>query len=188
MRQGIAYKLTFPNGKVYIGITRETLDRRVKRHIAYAKAGKHFALSAAIRKYGEDSFARDVVGTGDWNELKEIEIKLIAQYGSLGSGGYNMTSGGDGSLGVAVPDSVKGKISNSLKGRKLSNDHRKKLSESQIGKIISAETKEKMRLAAIGRVVTDAQKNKVSDSLRGRKQSQELIAKRVAARMTKGKY
>ena len=70
----------------------------------------------------------------------------------------------------------------------MSDDHRKKISESQIGKIISSETKEKMRLSALGRVVTDAQKNKVSDSLRGRKQSPELIAKRVAARMTKGKY
>lgn len=53
---GILYKLTFPNGKSYIGITTESLSRRVQRHVNYARAGKSYALSSAIRKYGEDSF------------------------------------------------------------------------------------------------------------------------------------
>lgn len=144
MRLGIAYMLTFQNGKVYVGITREPLVRRVQRHVAYACAGKSFALSAAIRKYGEKSFAVEVIGSGSWEELKAIEIEMIAKYQSFGKGGYNMTKGGDGSLGAPVPYGVRKKISTSLSGRKLSVEHRKRVGDAQKGKVISEETKIKM--------------------------------------------
>lgn len=188
MRKGVAYKLTFPNGKVYIGITRGTLSRRIKCHISYARSGKHFALSAAIRKYGEDSFTSEIVGTGTWDELTSIEVLLIAQYKSLGSGGYNMTGGGEGSLGVPVAESVKAKISRALAGRKLSDEHRQRVGAAQLGKVIQPETREKMSASALGRVISDDQRNKVSAALKGRKQSPELVAKRVAARRANGSY
>lgn len=186
MRTGVAYKLTFPNGKVYVGITRETLKRRVQRHISYARAGKCFALSAAIRKHGEDSFVAEVVGYGTWDELKEIEIRLIAEYRAQGVGGYNMTGGGDGSLGVPVSDVVREKIAASLKGRTLSAEHRRRVGQAQHGKSIPDATKQKMRQAAIARCIrspmSDEQKQKISASLSGRKQSKEHVEKRVAAR------
>lgn len=180
MRSGIAYKLTFPNGKVYIGITRETLAQRIRRHVSYARSGKPYALSAAIRKHGEESFTAEVVGRGTWEELKQMEIELIAQHDSLRGGGYNMTGGGDGSLGVAVADSTKKKISVALSGRELSATHRRRVGESQKGKTIPEETRQKMRAAAAARCSTPMspeQREKIAAALRGRRRPPELMAK-----------
>jgi group I intron endonuclease len=179
MRTGIAYKLTFQNGKVYIGITRESLARRVQRHINYARVGKNYALSCAIRKHGEDSFVAEVVGSGTWEELKKIEIDLIANHSALGAGGYNMTGGGDGSLGVSLQEATKLKISSSLTGRKLSAEHRARLSRVQQGKVIPEKTREKMNTSAKLRArqpMPDEQREKRSKALKGRKRSPELMA------------
>jgi group I intron endonuclease len=180
MRTGIAYKLTFPSGKVYIGITRESLERRVRRHVSYARSGKHYALSCAIRKYGEDSFTAKVVASGTWDELKRIEIGLIATHNALGSGGYNMTGGGDGSLGVSLNKATKLKISSSLTGRQLSSEHRARLSEVQRGKTIPAKTRERMSSSAMARSrqpMSDEQREKRSKALLGRARPPELMAR-----------
>lgn len=191
MRIGILYKLTFPNGKAYIGITRETLDKRIRRHILYARQGRMFALSCAIRKYGEDSFASKVLNTAESSELKRLEIEAIREHRQLGIPLYNMTNGGDGSLGVRLSQEVKKKISASLSGRKCSSQHCIRVGEAQKGKIIPQEVREKMRAAAQARCaapMSDEQRQKRREALAGRKQSPELIAKRVAARKAKGSY
>jgi group I intron endonuclease len=192
MKKGVAYKLKFPNGKIYIGITRESVEKRIKRHINYAKNGKKFALSCAIRKYGENSFSYEIVGEGTWEYLKKLEIQLIKENNSFGNNGYNMTSGEEGSLGVALKESTKNKISNSLSGRHLSNEHRKNIGIAQKSKSISNETKEKMRIAAIKRhrdsPISDEQKQKTRESLIGKKHSKERIEKRVLTRKINGNY
>ena len=109
---GIVYKLTFPNGKSYIGITTESLSRRVQRHVNYARAGKPYALSSAIRKYGEDSFSSEVIGNADnREELCMMEMFAIEALRTMCPHGYNMTGGGDGSSGVSPADNTRRKIS-----------------------------------------------------------------------------
>lgn len=186
LRTGIAYKLTFQNGKVYIGITRESLPARLRRHIANARAGKLFALSTAIRKYGEDSFVAEVIGAGSWDELKAIEVAEIARHNALGSGGYNMTGGGEGTLCVAQKPETRAKISASLAGRTCSQDHRRRVSMAQIGKVIPDATRQKMRAAAQARVarspMSQEQREKISAALRGRTVPPDIVAKRNATR------
>lgn len=185
-KTGIAYKLTFQNGKVYIGITRETLKQRIRRHIANARAGKPYALSAAIRKYGEDSFRAEVIGTGSWEELRAIEVAEIARHDSLGAGGYNMTGGGEGTLCVAQSPETKAKIAAALLGRKCSDEHRARVSDAQRGKCIPEATREKMRAAAKARAarspMSQDQKDKIRAALKGRKVPADVVAKRVATR------
>jgi len=191
MRRGILYKLTFPNGKAYIGITRESLSQRVRRHIQYARKGKMLALSCAIRKYGEDSFTSEVLASVDSSKLKQIEIDAIREHRMRGVILYNMTDGGDGSLGVALSQETKTKISASLRGRVCTELHRKRVSQAQKGKVIPPDVREKMSLAAKVRCkspMSEEQKQKRRDALLGRKQSPELIAKRVAARKANGSY
>lgn len=192
MRTGFLYRLTFPNGKVYIGITRETLERRVRRHIQYAREGRNYALSCAIRKYGEKSFSAEIINSGNWEELKALEIAEIKSLRANGHSLYNMTNGGEGSLGVILRIETKRKISSSLRGRKCSDEHRRRISESQIGKTIPVEVREKMRKAAKLRIVknpmSEEQKQKIRASLLGKKQTPERIAKRVAARRANGSY
>lgn len=186
LRTGIAYKLTFPSGKVYIGITRESLAQRVRRHIANARAGKPFALSAAIRKHGEGSFSVEVLGAGSWEELKDIEIAEIARCNALGCGGYNMTGGGEGTLCVTQKPETKAKISASLAGRECSEDHKRRVGLAQRGKTISEATKQKMRAAAQARVarapMSQEQKDKISAALKGRPIPVDVLAQRVATR------
>ena len=192
MRIGILYKLTFQNGKVYIGITRETLEQRLRRHIAYARSGKSYALSCAIRKYGEKSFIAELISGGSWDELMAMEIAMIKECNSFGPAGYNMTKGGEGSLGVAISSETKEKISKSLTGRKLSDIHRARVGAAQKGKVISEETKEKMRLVKRGgydrKPMSEGQREKIRVFMLGKKQSPELVAKRVQARMANGSY
>ena len=192
MRTGFLYRLTFPNGKVYIGITRETLERRVRRHIQYAREGRNYALSCAIRKYGEKSFSAEIINSGNWEELKALEIAEIKSLRANGHSLYNMTNGGEGSLGVILRIETKRKISSSMRGRKCSDEHRRRISESQIGKTIPVEVREKMRKAAKLRIVknpmSDEQKQKIRASLLGKKQTPDRIAKRVAARRANGSY
>lgn len=148
VRMGILYKLTFNTGKCYIGITTETLSRRIQRHIHYARNNRPYALSAAIRKHGEGSFVAEVLAYANtWGELKRLEIDAISAHKSLCPSGYNMTAGGDGSLGIAPSDEKRRKISEALKGRKLSDAHRKAVGDAQRGKIILDETRARMRVA-----------------------------------------
>lgn len=44
------------NGKVYIGLTTTSLEKRKGSHLRSAKAGSTAHFHKAIRKYGEDSF------------------------------------------------------------------------------------------------------------------------------------
>ena len=149
---GIVYKLTFSNGKSYIGITTESLSRRVQRHLNYARSNKPYALSAAIRKYGENSFTSEVIGSADTREeLCRMEMLAIETHGTMCPSGYNMTGGGDGSRGLSPATSTRRKISLSLTGRKLSASHREAVGNAQLGKTIPQATREKMSKAHQGR-------------------------------------
>lgn len=156
MDKAILYKLTFPNGKCYIGITKKTLEQRVKRHISYARSGKDFLISRAIRKYGEFSFTSEILDVGTWDEMKTAEISAISMSNANWVNGYNMTGGGEGGrLGVSLSDDVKLKISSSLKGRKVSESTLRNMSEGQkrrfsgsAGDSVSELTKIKMSQSA----------------------------------------
>lgn len=145
MSNNILYRLTFPNGKVYIGITTEPLKRRVRRHVLYARQNKAYALSAAIRKYGEDSFLVEHLALAMcWEDLLLLERQVISQYNSVCPSGYNMTGGGEGSFGIKPSDGKRKRISESLTGRVLSLDHRIAVGLAQKGKTIPPSTRKKM--------------------------------------------
>ena len=83
------------NAKQYIGIT-NNLKRRIKRHSAGVGETK---LARAVCKYGWSSFiATEVACTKVWDFAKQIEKLLIKEHNTLNSG-YNMTEGGDGTVG-----------------------------------------------------------------------------------------
>lgn len=190
VRMGILYKLTFANGKCYIGITTETLKRRVQRHVYCARIGRQYALSAAIRKYGEDGFLSEVLGTFDsWSELTKREIEAINQYDCMCPGGYNMTGGGEGTLGVKKSIEARRRIgaasSQRNAGRTLTEVHKQRVGDAFRGKPLSEATKEKMREAAKLRnslsprgPMSQEQKDKIRATLIGKKHPPERVAKR----------
>jgi len=108
---GYIYKVTnTSNGKVYIGKTEKTIEKRWGKHLSDARAlererevnhnkkvlGTHF--DNALVKYGPDAFnvkQEDVAYSKE--ELNELERYYVKENDSMNPDkGYNMTEGGDG--------------------------------------------------------------------------------------------
>ena len=83
------YKITNKvNGKVYIGKTEETVEKRFKQHLSeYLKErSKNRPLYRAMQKYGKENF--EVCTLEETNNSSEREIFWIEFYSSY-SNGYN---------------------------------------------------------------------------------------------------
>lgn len=116
----IVYKITNRiNGMSYVGKTIFDLAHRRSRHINNALNNRdNIYFHNAIKKYGADNFDWDVVDEcGDIDELNRLEIYYIGFFDSFNNG-YNMTKGGDGSVGYELTESHKQKISEACKGIK----------------------------------------------------------------------
>lgn len=126
------YKITCTiNNKLYIGYTKNTLQNRLKGHFKKAFSGKYTNVKFfnAIKKYGKISFIIEPIKEFD-NKLDATtyEIEMIKFYHTY-TNGYNSTLGGDGGNTSTKPmtDEHKNKISNALKNRVLSNEHRENI-------------------------------------------------------------
>ncbi len=128
----IVYKITFPNAKVYIGITSRSIADRMYEHKSRMKKGYKNKLYSAMKKY--EQFEVDIVEKcQSFKEAKGLEKMHIKQFNSNGVGGYNMTDGGDGNLGYVASDETKKKLSKAHKGVKLSKEHCESLSKARKG-------------------------------------------------------
>lgn len=181
-KTGTLYKLTFPNGKSYIGITKHSIEHRIKIHIRPSRGGRRLAVYDAIRKYGEDSFKVQILAIAHPDDLPRLEIDAIREHATFGINGYNMTGGGEGTLGrsFAVSNETKAKISKITKGRigkPISDEAKQKLRDANLGKKHSEESKEKISHSLTGKqkgkITSEATKAKISASLKGRKLTDE---------------
>lgn len=96
---GKVYKITnMCNHKLYIGITRQTLDERLEQHkIDAFKKNKKVkkGLPEAIRNYGKKVFRIELITTTNYNgELRALEKKYIKKFNTLFPIGYNLNYGG----------------------------------------------------------------------------------------------
>lgn len=156
------YKHTSPSGKVYIGITSSSVNRRWQNGKGY-RQNKHFY--SAILKYGWDNFDHEIVCTNlSSNEAFEMEKLLIRFYNSADRRfGYNQSTGGEsGACGVHPSQETIEKLRIASTGRKRGVEELKKFSEKMRGHPVSKETREK-----------------ISNSLKGKphKHSQETLRK-----------
>lgn len=123
------------NGKVYIGYDTNKPFSRMKNHLSNANnlKIKSYFLNT-IRKYGKDNFEWTILEvTNDFEYLKILEQHYIKLYNSFGSGGYNLTMGGEGALGYKpTPENLKN-LSESHKGFKHSEKTKTLMSSILIG-------------------------------------------------------
>ena len=84
------------NEKVYIGQTLQGSDVRFKQHLKLLKSNENQLIHKAIKKYGKDKFYYEVLyeNITSYEELNELEEKMIKEYNSLMPNGYNMCPGG----------------------------------------------------------------------------------------------
>lgn len=102
------YRHTFPNGKMYIGITKKTPVRlRWQNGNGYCHQPK---MAHAIAKYGWESVQHDILLIGlTEQEAKFWEQFYIRQFDAV-ENGYNITFGGDGLTGMRLSEETKRKI------------------------------------------------------------------------------
>lgn len=90
------YKITNTlNGKMYIGKTEQTIEKRFQQHCndSQREGMENRPLYKAMRKYGVEFFSIEEIEQTDHPE--EREIYWIEFYGTF-KNGYNATLGGDG--------------------------------------------------------------------------------------------
>ena len=107
------YKHTFPNGKVYIGITCMDPQKRWNGGSGYRKQPK---IYNAIQYYGWRNVKHEILYTGlSKAEAEAEEIRLIAHYDSTRKG-YNVEHGGN-TVGTHSEE-TKWKIGKGNRGKK----------------------------------------------------------------------
>lgn len=168
----IIYKATnLVNGKVYIGQTKYSLEKRMNGHIKQSKSSndeKIHYFQHAIKKYGENNFKWEIITECSQEESDILEIYYIQLCDSHNNEkGYNETIGGRGVVGNKLTEEQKQKISKAvsnsekfrqfcksynategksktMKGRVFAEEHIKHLSESAKNREISDEGREKL--------------------------------------------
>jgi len=166
------YKHTFPNGKVYIGITCRKPEHRWDHGKGYIPCPK---MWNAIQKYGWDNVLHEILFDSlTAEEAQNKEIELIAHYNSTDNNcGYNICIGGSlGMFGVSLSDDVREKMSLAHIGMWASDEAKANMSKAQmgnknnLGKPHSQETREKISAA-----------NKGNQNWLGKKHSKETLEK-----------
>jgi len=171
---GIIYKATNKtNGKIYIGQTTLSLEKRQRQHMR--DASKHNDMNIkfwnALLKYGIERFEWEIVGKhNSLDELNEAEKFFIQKYDSF-KNGYNSTEGGEGMLGR------RGELA-PMYGKQHSKKSREKMSKSRsgpkhfrYGKHLSKEHKNKLSKSKKGTKVSEITKRKISKRLSGKNNS-----------------
>lgn len=117
MSKYVIYKATNKeNGKSYVGFD----SNWPKRQRDHKRAATEYVFHQAIRKYGWDAFEWEILyESGDHeytlNEMEEYFIRFYKSH--MSENGYNMTYGGEGTLGWNPSEETRSKISESNKGR-----------------------------------------------------------------------
>jgi group I intron endonuclease len=88
------------NNKVYIGFTSKW-PLRISQHKSHSKNSKT-KFHKALIKYGQNSFSWELLYQSKdlQHTMTIMEPYFIAEYNSFGKGGYNLTKGGEGTIGT----------------------------------------------------------------------------------------
>lgn len=161
--KGYIYKLTAPNGKVYIG---QTIDfkRRMSEYRKPSSAKYQGKLKNSIKKYGFNNFSVEILFEGycTIDFLNSLEIYYIKKFDSIEQG-LNIQYGGINGLHseetkIKMSISAKKLCSNKdytlnrnshWKGRKHSKEAKLKMSKSKKGRVMSPEWLKKISISLL---------------------------------------
>ena len=151
------YMHVFPNGKRYIGITYQAVNRRWREGEGY----KGQAVYDAIKKYGWENIEHLILYEGlTKEEAEQKEIELIVLYKTKShENGYNVENGGNCSV---LAESSKKKISEANKGRLAGEKH------FNYGKHLSEETRRKIAASHVGYKPSEKQKQRARERFSGK--------------------
>ncbi len=152
------------NGKIYVGQTKESISRRIARHVYENK----YYFQKALNKYGIESFEISVIDYAETQELlNEKEKYWIKTHNCMAPNGYNLSLGGEGSSGYRHSIEAIERIRKAGQGRKHSEESIEKMRKP---KSIKARN-------AIAEANRKPEKRKRSSSMLGRHHTEESIRK-----------
>ena len=102
------------NGKQYIGIAVNVGRRWIEHKCGHGS----LIVYQAIQKYGIENLAFDVYCEGCEENIKQLEITLIAQLNTKAPNGYNLTDGGEESTGWVPSNETRENMSKAHSGSK----------------------------------------------------------------------
>lgn len=162
-----------PSNKVYIGITSQDPLKRWKGGIGYSKQVYFYR---AILKYGWNNIEHKIlVSEISYTEAINLEKYYINIYKSNNLNfGYNLTEGGEGTLGFHHSEKTKEKISAKHIGRKIPKEVVEKIVSKNKGKKRTDEFRKK--ISEIKSKQSEYTKKKISTSKTGISHSKEHCA------------
>lgn len=168
MKLWIVYEHISPSNKIYVGITSAKYPcQRWHRGYNYKNCKKFYN---AILKYSWDNFQHNIVASNLGEQTaKNIERDLIKFYKDRGIS-YNITDGGDGTLGV-----------------KWTEEIRTKMYKVHFGRRNSDETKLRMSLSAKGRVHTKESYIKKATTLKSKNYHHSIEHRVLISKAMKGR-
>lgn len=159
------YRLVFPDGRTYVGVTKLSGSRRMYLHRYRAKENNDSKLYVAWRAVGEPVFEVLAVVAGHmWVETERRAVEVLRPE-------LNTDPGGTGK-GRPFSLETRARMSAAALGVKKaprSAEHRAALSMALTGKTASEETRLKQRAAKLGKPLSAAHKTKIGLALRERK-------------------
>jgi len=177
------------NNKVYIGLTKRSIENRFWYHKRDAIKNSTHILHNAIRKHGEENFIISlIVETDTLENARILEKYYILQYNSFfrNERGYNMTLGGEGMWGHKHSDKSKEKM-RSIRIKYYKNpEHLKELCNLNKGRLRSESAKQKTSESLkeyyknnkhhqVGIPLSEEHKQNISAANKGRKPSKNTI-------------
>lgn len=149
------------NGKYYYGVHTYNPKQKYDYYL-----GSGAALKASIKKYGRNSFIREIL---EWFDTEEEaykrEAEIVTETLVSDPMCYNLKLGGKGGMrGRKMPEEEKQRISKKLKGRKLSPETIEKLVKQNKGRKRTPEQNRRNSESHKGRKPTEATREKLRKS------------------------
>lgn len=151
------------NGKVYIGQTSQKLERRWRDGRGYLTG----VFSRAIKRYGWDNFNHIILHTNLTKEQANYFETLYIKFYKAISLSYNITDGGEGTIGDHTPktEEHRRKIGNALRGKPKSEEAKSKMRANHhhsLDTVIYKYSKDGMYICKYDTIVLAAKDNNVA--------------------------
>lgn len=178
------YKITNPNGKIYIGQS-SNIEKRFYSYKKLNCKGQKKLYNSLI-KYGVINHKYEILQLCEKEQLNELEVYYIELFQTFNNkNGLNLKSGGCANCNYS--DESKKKMSDIRKqAHKSPNSKYKYANRNNSGSLMgikrSEQTIKKMSISATGRVFSDEARLKMSLSAKNRGISKNVIQKMVESR------
>lgn len=178
MKYTVYLRTNTVNGKQYVGQTNNFKQREYNWYNTnWSYAGR--LINNARKKYGVENWDTEILKECDTlDEANKWEMYYIDKLNTKVPNGYNLTDGGEGSIGYIVSEETRKKLSEKMSGEKnpfYGKHHSEDTIEKLKNRIITDEWRKKISEAASGRVspnkgkhLSDETKKKLSEARKGK--------------------